>query len=64
MSETTERPEVVEDEHLKYLDDLRDSGKINMMGARNHLANEFVLGRTDSRTVHTYWIKTFGNPER
>ena len=28
------RPDVVKDEHLKYLDELRDSAKVNMLGAR------------------------------
>lgn len=59
-----ERPDCVEDDHLTYLDRLRESGEVNMMGARPYLQNEFGLDKEDSRAVHTYWMKTFGQPSR
>ena len=60
MSEKVERPQEVDDEHLTYLDDLRDSGACNMFGAGGYLQDEFGLNRWDARTITTYWMKTFG----
>lgn len=36
-----ERPEIVEDEHLVFLDELRESGDINMWGAVPYLLDTF-----------------------
>lgn len=60
----TERPEVVTDEHLEYLDELRESGVTNMFGAGTYLEDEFGLTRDEARTVLTYWMNTFGNGTR
>ena len=60
MSEDTiERPEIVTDDHLAFLKDLRDSGDVNMCGASNDLRHAFGLSRMDAKTVHRYWMKTF-----
>ena len=56
---TTERPTIVEDEHLEYLDDLRESGATNMFGARPWLMNAFEMDDEDARTVLLYWMKSF-----
>lgn len=37
----TARPKFVADEHLTYLDDLRESGTTNMFGARPFLMEVF-----------------------
>lgn len=60
METTTTRPAIVTDDHLTYLDDLRESGVTNMYGAGPYLTEEFGLSRNDSREVLTYWMKTFG----
>ncbi len=60
MSESTERPEIVTDELLDYLDDLRDSGVTNMFGAGAYLEAEFDMTQRDARTVLFYWMRTFG----
>ena len=52
-------PEGLTDEHLNYLDELRESGITNMFGAVPYLAEMFDL---DGRTVRAYlgyWIRTF-----
>ena len=55
-----ERPEIVTDEHLEYLDDLRESGEINMYGARVYLLTDFVeLSKQEAATILTYWMKSF-----
>lgn len=60
-----DRPEFVCDEHLEYLDELRESGVTNMLGARPHLLREFpVLGKQDAGDILTYWQQTFGKADR
>jgi hypothetical protein len=54
-----ERPTIVEDEHLEYLDDLRESGATNMFGAAPWLKREFSLSPAEARAVLSYWIHTF-----
>ena len=56
---TTERPTIVEDEHLEYLDDLRESGATNMFGARPYLIEEFDLDEDDAKTILLYWMHSF-----
>lgn len=56
-----ERPTACADEHLTFLDILRESGSINMFGARGLLMEMFPgLSRTEGRDVHIYWMKSFG----
>lgn len=57
------RPAVVNDEHLDYLDELRESGDTNMFGARPYLMEEFGLNKTDAAAILTYWMKTFPRQE-
>ena len=43
MTDKVERPDIVTDEHLEYLDDLRESGVTNMFGAGSYLEDNFCL---------------------
>jgi len=45
--------------YFAYLEDLRDSGEINMWGASQYLESEFGLNRRESKDVFLTWIKTF-----
>ena len=54
------RPEFVTDEHLRYLDVLRESVATNMFGAAPYLAKEFGIDLSVARKILTYWTKTFG----
>ena len=56
---TVERPEIVENKHLVYLDELRESGVTNMYGATPYLQIEFNLDKDDARTILKYWMDTF-----
>ena len=56
----TQRPECVEDEHLEYLDELRESGEVNMFGARSYLMDEFWLAKKEAGEILKYWMGTFG----
>ena len=57
--DTIKRPEIVEDEHLEYLDELRESGIVNMFGAGTYLREEFGFFRQEASAVLLYWMNTF-----
>ena len=58
--QTIDRPEVVTDEHLDFLDELRDSGITNMYGAGPYLLDEFPeLNKDEGSQVLRYWMKSF-----
>lgn len=55
------KPEFVTNEHLEFLDDLRESGETNMFGARPYLMDEFPdLDQDKAKQVLGYWMHTFG----
>ena len=56
---TTERPEFVTNEHLAYLDDLRELGITNMFGAGPYLAKQFDMSDKEARETLTFWMETF-----
>jgi hypothetical protein len=59
-SKTEVRPEFVTDEHLEYLDFLRQTGVTNMFSASPYVAREFPeLTRKEAETVLLYWMRTF-----
>ena len=61
MSKTTERPHIVEDEHLEFLDQLQESATTNMFGAATYLRYEYPnLSKPDARKVLMYWMESFG----
>jgi len=50
----------VTEEHLQYLDELRESGDTNMYGARPWLMEEFWgLTKQEADVILSYWMKTF-----
>jgi hypothetical protein len=53
------RPAICTDEHLNYLDDLRDSGITNMWNASSFLEEYFDLSSNDAKNIFLYWIGTF-----
>jgi hypothetical protein len=55
-----DRPAVVSEEHLVYLDELRDRGATNMFGARPYLMEDFPeLSGEDAKVILSYWMKSF-----
>ena len=55
-----ERPEIVEEEYLEFLDILRESGVTNMFGATPYLQEEYPeLSKKEARDILTYWMNTF-----
>ncbi len=59
-----ERPSIVVDEHLVFLDDLREEGSVNMFGAAPELITKFPLSKPEAKEVLKYWMKTFGQEDR
>jgi hypothetical protein len=58
------RPAMVKTEHLEYLDALRESGVTNMFGARPYVEEEFDVSKRDATEILSYWMKSFGDPNR
>ena len=58
------RPKIVKDEHLTFLDELRETGAINMFGAAPYLAEAFEMNKQEARRVLMYWMETFGEELR
>ena len=59
MSENIERPSVVTDEHLEYLNDLRESGIVNNVWCCTILEDVFEVSKSDARTILFYWMDQF-----
>lgn len=57
-----ERPSIVQDEHLTFLDELRESGATNMYGAGPYLERAFrpELAGPQTHEVLVYWMESFG----
>jgi len=56
-----EKPEIVTDEHLEYLDDLRDSGVTNMFSAGRYVENAFPVSKEEAGDIIIYWMHTFSD---
>lgn len=59
--EQIEKPLGLEPEHLEFLDNLRESGIVNMFGAHPYLADEFNISEEAARMITAYWMKTFSD---
>jgi uncharacterized protein YciI len=53
------KPECVSQEHLEYLNALRESGVVNMFGAGQYIQDEFGVDKKTARTILIYWMGTF-----
>ncbi len=60
----TERADFIGEDHLLYLDDLRESGQTNMFGAPAYVEQEFDVTEEESRVITQYWMDTFGDEKR
>ena len=57
MSTETKRPDVIEDEHIVYLVELRESGATNMWGAGAYVEADFGVSKQDAKTICLWWMK-------
>ncbi len=55
-----DKPAVMTDEHLVYLDELRVSGVVSMYGAGSHLRDDYPeLTKSESWAILGYWMATY-----
>lgn len=47
------------DKYFKHLDNLRESGEINMYEAHLWLANEFDLTKSEAKVIVQEWMETY-----
>lgn len=52
-------PSFITEEHLLYLDELRESGVTNMFGAAPYLEREFGIPIHEARSVLSYWMQSY-----
>lgn len=46
-------------EHKKFLEDLRESGSVNMFQAHLHLALKFGITAHEAKEILIEWMKTY-----
>jgi len=51
-------------EHFVYLDELREGGTINMMGAPRELQQEFGLDKIEARKIFGLWTEQFNTAKK
>ena len=47
--------------YFDYLDNLRDSGVVNMWLAAGYLEKEFDIPERDAKIIHIAWIRSYGD---
>ena len=55
------KPDIVTDEHLEYLDALRESGVTYMFGASPYIEDTFSVSSKEAKTILMYWMESFGD---
>lgn len=60
MSEVAEKLED-QDAVFGFLDDLRDSGRVNMFGAGPHLEEAFDFSREEAKKYLLAWMLSYSN---
>jgi hypothetical protein len=58
------RPDYICQEHLDYLDELRESGATNMFAASPYVERAFGIDRKEAMKILQYWMETFGQEDR
>jgi len=59
MKTKVKRPYVIRPKHLRFLDELRNSGIINMYEAPSYLQDEFDVDKKTAFIIWKYWKDTF-----
>jgi|TARA_R110000851_G_scaffold87200_3_gene190059 hypothetical protein len=60
----TVRNDIITDDHLEYLDNLRESGATNMYGSPAYVEAEFDCTIDEAKKIVAYWMDTFGDDKR
>ena len=51
-------------EHFVYLDELREGGTINMMGAPREMEHEFGIDKIEARKIFQLWTEFLSQDRR
>ena len=54
--------EMRKEDLFQVLDDLRESGAINMFGAPRYLMDSFGLAKEEAHAIFLEWTEQFGGP--
>ena len=54
-----DKPDIVRDSHLIFLDNLQESGQTNMFGAGPYVQETFGVNRDQAKTILVYWMESF-----
>jgi hypothetical protein len=60
----SERPEGITQEHLDFLDEVREGGGINMFAAARPIQGRFGVDYNEAKRILKYWMDTFGEEDR
>lgn len=55
----TEKPENCTNDHLVFLDKLREEGSVNMYGSGINVAAEYNISIPQANKIVAYWMSTF-----
>ena len=58
MTEQT-KAKLLTEAHIIYLNDLRESGAVNMFGAGEYIERAFGVTRREARTILSEWMTQF-----
>ena len=58
MTEQTKAKLLTED-HITYLNNLRESGVVNMFGAGEYIEGAFGVTKREARTILSEWMSQF-----
>jgi hypothetical protein len=58
------RPPLVTDEYLKFLDGIREAGLVNMFAAGPLLVIKYKVTRAQSHAILGYWMASYGARHR
>ena len=47
------------EDHRQFLNDLRESGIVNMFGSMTYVRDQFGLSKAEATTIVLEWMKTF-----
>ncbi len=53
------KPGIVKDEHLQFLDGLRETSVTNMYGTGEYIQDEFGVSRVEARAILGYWMESY-----
>ena len=59
LKENNEEWLKLKDKAFKYLNNLRESGEVNMVGARPYLMREFNIKQSEASDLLSDWMKSF-----